>query len=157
MYGLIYEAVAGIAQLGERQTEDLKVACSIHAHRNSPVFPFSLLLGSLLTSTRKYVLACAIFASLNNVLLRYDVGVRSGARGIPEDIRGATGSSARDSERHFAFRYNDTCIFIPSIDHRTSFGWGRYRLRSHDCSGLYCRDISQLSIEDILPPSLRFA
>ncbi|CAK7322462.1 unnamed protein product [Dovyalis caffra] len=25
--------VAGIAQLGERQTEDLKVACSIHAHR----------------------------------------------------------------------------------------------------------------------------
>jgi len=25
---------AGIAQLGERQTEDLKVACSIHAHRN---------------------------------------------------------------------------------------------------------------------------
>ncbi|AET03688.1 hypothetical protein MTR_8g074620 [Medicago truncatula] len=24
---------AGIAQLGERQTEDLKVACSIHAHR----------------------------------------------------------------------------------------------------------------------------
>ncbi|PON90654.1 hypothetical protein TorRG33x02_135110, partial [Trema orientale] len=23
----------GIAQLGERQTEDLKVACSIHAHR----------------------------------------------------------------------------------------------------------------------------
>jgi hypothetical protein len=28
---------AGIAQLGERQTEDLKVACSIHAHR----IPFS--------------------------------------------------------------------------------------------------------------------
>ncbi|CAK7335586.1 unnamed protein product [Dovyalis caffra] len=26
-------SVAGIAQLGERQTEDLKVACSIHAHR----------------------------------------------------------------------------------------------------------------------------
>ncbi|AES99043.1 hypothetical protein MTR_5g075980 [Medicago truncatula] len=25
--------IAGIAQLGERQTEDLKVACSIHAHR----------------------------------------------------------------------------------------------------------------------------
>ncbi|MED6154963.1 putative polyol transporter 4 [Stylosanthes scabra] len=30
-------------------------------------------------STRKYVLACAIFASLNNVLLGYDVGVMSGA------------------------------------------------------------------------------
>ena len=29
---------AGIAQLGERQTEDLKVACSIHAHRNHIVF-----------------------------------------------------------------------------------------------------------------------
>ena len=26
---------AGIAQLGERQTEDLKVACSIHAHRKT--------------------------------------------------------------------------------------------------------------------------
>ncbi|KAI3673853.1 hypothetical protein L6452_39983 [Arctium lappa] len=25
--------VAGIAQLGERQTEDLKVTCSIHVHR----------------------------------------------------------------------------------------------------------------------------
>ncbi len=31
-------SVAGIAQLGERQTEDLKVACSIHAHRNNFVF-----------------------------------------------------------------------------------------------------------------------
>ncbi|KAJ0049682.1 hypothetical protein Pint_16406 [Pistacia integerrima] len=29
---LLYQ-FAGIAQLGERQTEDLKVACSIHAHR----------------------------------------------------------------------------------------------------------------------------
>ncbi|GLT86927.1 hypothetical protein SLE2022_050340 [Rubroshorea leprosula] len=29
--------------------------------------------------TRKYVLACAIFASLNNVLVGYDVGVMSGA------------------------------------------------------------------------------
>jgi len=28
-----YSFHAGIAQLGERQTEDLKVACSIHAHR----------------------------------------------------------------------------------------------------------------------------
>ncbi|KAG8641453.1 probable polyol transporter 4 [Manihot esculenta] len=31
------------------------------------------------SSTRKYVLACAIFASLNSVLLGYDVGVMSGA------------------------------------------------------------------------------
>lgn len=31
------------------------------------------------SSTRKYVLACAVFASLNNVLLGYDVGVMSGA------------------------------------------------------------------------------
>ena len=31
---------AGIAQLGERQTEDLKVACSIHAHRIFTVFFF---------------------------------------------------------------------------------------------------------------------
>ena len=30
----VFWHVAGIAQLGERQTEDLKVACSIHAHRN---------------------------------------------------------------------------------------------------------------------------
>ena len=29
---------AGIAQLGERQTEDLKVACSIHAHRTKRFF-----------------------------------------------------------------------------------------------------------------------
>ena len=37
---------AGIAQLGERQTEDLKVACSIHAHRIvlfCPLSFFSLL------------------------------------------------------------------------------------------------------------------
>ena len=32
IYFKIYH-IAGIAQLGERQTEDLKVACSIHAHR----------------------------------------------------------------------------------------------------------------------------
>ncbi|KAK8998266.1 hypothetical protein V6N11_083657 [Hibiscus sabdariffa] len=32
--------LAGIAQLGERQTEDLKVACSIHAHRNRIFSPF---------------------------------------------------------------------------------------------------------------------
>jgi len=31
---------AGIAQLGERQTEDLKVACSIHAHRTLHFFNF---------------------------------------------------------------------------------------------------------------------
>ena len=30
---LYFYSTAGIAQLGERQTEDLKVACSIHAHR----------------------------------------------------------------------------------------------------------------------------
>jgi hypothetical protein len=30
---LLPKPTAGIAQLGERQTEDLKVACSIHAHR----------------------------------------------------------------------------------------------------------------------------
>ncbi|KAK4765868.1 hypothetical protein SAY87_007510 [Trapa incisa] len=29
----VFNQRAGIAQLGERQTEDLKVACSIHAHR----------------------------------------------------------------------------------------------------------------------------
>ncbi|MFQ6625369.1 hypothetical protein Gotur_006072 [Gossypium turneri] len=39
-------------------------------------------------STRKYVLACAIFASLNNVLLGYDVGVMSGAIiFIQEDLK----------------------------------------------------------------------
>ena len=31
---LKYVTSAGIAQLGERQTEDLKVTCSIHVHRN---------------------------------------------------------------------------------------------------------------------------
>ena len=35
--------IAGIAQLGERQTEDLKVACSIHAHRILLVFAIFLL------------------------------------------------------------------------------------------------------------------
>ncbi|KAL1299095.1 hypothetical protein HN51_043501 [Arachis hypogaea] len=40
------------------------------------------------SSTRKYVLACAIFASLNNVLLGYDVGVMSGAViFIKEDLK----------------------------------------------------------------------
>ncbi len=34
---------AGIAQLGERQTEDLKVACSIHAHRKHVSGTFSLI------------------------------------------------------------------------------------------------------------------
>ncbi|OIV99233.1 hypothetical protein TanjilG_06538 [Lupinus angustifolius] len=39
-------------------------------------------------STWKYVLACAIFASLNNVLLGYDVGVMSGAViFIKEDLK----------------------------------------------------------------------
>ncbi|KAF7805917.1 putative polyol transporter 4 [Senna tora] len=39
-------------------------------------------------STRKYVLACAVFASLNNVLLGYDVGVMSGAIiFIKEDLK----------------------------------------------------------------------
>ncbi|XP_028761639.1 probable polyol transporter 4 [Neltuma alba] len=39
-------------------------------------------------STRKYVLACAVFASLNNVLLGYDVGVMSGAViFIKEDLK----------------------------------------------------------------------
>jgi hypothetical protein len=35
-----FRTAAGIAQLGERQTEDLKVACSIHAHRISLSFFF---------------------------------------------------------------------------------------------------------------------
>ncbi|KAJ7981435.1 putative Sugar transporter [Quillaja saponaria] len=40
------------------------------------------------SSTRKYVIACAIFASLNNVLLGYDVGVMSGAIiFIKEDLK----------------------------------------------------------------------
>ncbi|KAK8469571.1 hypothetical protein PHAVU_005G105000 [Phaseolus vulgaris] len=39
-------------------------------------------------STRKYVIACATFASLNNVLLGYDVGVMSGAViFIKEDLK----------------------------------------------------------------------
>ena len=33
---------AGIAQLGERQTEDLKVACSIHAHRTIFIYIYRL-------------------------------------------------------------------------------------------------------------------
>ncbi|WCJ30689.1 Major facilitator superfamily protein [Euphorbia peplus] len=40
------------------------------------------------SSTRKYVLACAFFASLNSVLLGYDVGVMSGAIiFIQEDLK----------------------------------------------------------------------
>ncbi|KAJ9550177.1 hypothetical protein OSB04_014222 [Centaurea solstitialis] len=40
------------------------------------------------TSTRKYVFACAVFASLNNALLGYDVGVMSGAIiFIQEDLK----------------------------------------------------------------------
>ncbi|KAL5581804.1 hypothetical protein UlMin_014246 [Ulmus minor] len=40
------------------------------------------------SSTRKYVFACAVFASLNNVLLGYDVGVMSGAiLFIQEDLK----------------------------------------------------------------------
>ncbi|KAG8364688.1 hypothetical protein BUALT_Bualt18G0024500 [Buddleja alternifolia] len=39
-------------------------------------------------STRKYVFACSVFASLNNVLLGYDVGVMSGAvLFIQEDLK----------------------------------------------------------------------
>ncbi|CAI9783663.1 unnamed protein product [Fraxinus pennsylvanica] len=41
-----------------------------------------------INSTRKYVIACAVFASLNNVLLGYDVGVMSGAIiFIKEDLK----------------------------------------------------------------------
>ena len=37
-YQVIHHNIAGIAQLGERQTEDLKVTCSIHVHRkNNPI------------------------------------------------------------------------------------------------------------------------
>ncbi|XP_052179207.1 probable polyol transporter 4 [Diospyros lotus] len=40
------------------------------------------------SSTRKYVIACAVFASLNSVLLGYDVGVMSGAiLFIQEDLK----------------------------------------------------------------------
>ncbi|KAF5726391.1 polyol transporter 4 [Tripterygium wilfordii] len=40
------------------------------------------------SSTRKYVIACAVFASLNHVLLGYDVGVMSGAIiFIQEDLK----------------------------------------------------------------------
>lgn len=40
------------------------------------------------SSTRKYVFACAVFASLNSVLLGYDVGVMSGAiLFIQEDLK----------------------------------------------------------------------
>lgn len=40
------------------------------------------------STTRKYVFACAVFASLNNVLLGYDVGVMSGAIiFIQEDLK----------------------------------------------------------------------
>ncbi|CAN0896848.1 Probable polyol transporter 4 [Linum grandiflorum] len=40
------------------------------------------------STTRKYVLACAVFASLNSVLLGYDVGVMSGAIiFIQEDLK----------------------------------------------------------------------
>ncbi|KAK2651077.1 hypothetical protein Ddye_018566 [Dipteronia dyeriana] len=40
------------------------------------------------STTRRYVLACAVFASLNNVILGYDVGVMSGAViFIQEDLK----------------------------------------------------------------------
>ncbi|KAK4386076.1 putative polyol transporter 4, partial [Sesamum angolense] len=39
-------------------------------------------------TTRRYVFACSVFASLNNVLLGYDVGVMSGAiLFIQEDLK----------------------------------------------------------------------
>jgi hypothetical protein len=44
--------VAAIAQLGERQTEDLKVLCSIHNRGN---FPFLLAIGFFGESLAIYV------------------------------------------------------------------------------------------------------
>lgn len=47
-----------------------------------------VIVNDLSDSTRKYVFACAIFASLNSVLLGYDVGVMSGAIiFIKEDLK----------------------------------------------------------------------
>ena len=40
-YQVIHHNIAGIAQLGERQTEDLKVTCSILVHRKNNPIPFS--------------------------------------------------------------------------------------------------------------------
>ena len=52
---------AGIAQLGERQTEDLKVACSIHAHRIVFIIFNCFLLNSQVVSCTSILLLFDLF------------------------------------------------------------------------------------------------
>jgi hypothetical protein len=56
---------AGIAQLGERQTEDLKVTCSIHVHRI--LFIFDLHAGSF-KSTHNHIILFNIHAFMMSAL-----------------------------------------------------------------------------------------
>ena len=62
---------AGIAQLGERQTEDLKVACSIHAHRiilyfnsNNLLLHVSPYLLQIYAQSLFFILTHSLFCSL---------------------------------------------------------------------------------------------
>lgn len=53
--------IAGIAQLGERQTEDLKVTCSIHVHR---IFISSIIQPPRISSLKAQfcvLLGCSIY------------------------------------------------------------------------------------------------
>ncbi|GAB2252470.1 hypothetical protein Droror1_Dr00005317 [Drosera rotundifolia] len=93
----------------------------------------------------RYVLACAFFASLNSVLLGYDVGVMSGAIiFIQEDLM------ITEVQKEVLVG----CLSIVSLFGSLAGGiasdanggttpcrdW--YRLRSNDCSSVYSRDIT---------------
>ncbi|GFS41110.1 major facilitator superfamily protein [Actinidia rufa] len=96
-------------------------------------------------STRKYVFACAVFASLNSVLLGYDVGVMSGAiLFIHEDLKITEKMDHGISCLCVPNRcsHNDSCSYFPNPNGRTALGWGRNWFWSHDCPGLYIVEIS---------------
>ncbi|KMZ64232.1 putative Sugar transporter [Zostera marina] len=66
----------GDLDLGADEDED---SALVWAHQNQKKMAIAMMMTKKKKECRKYVFACAIFASLNSVLLGYDVGVMSGA------------------------------------------------------------------------------
>ncbi|KAJ4825871.1 putative polyol transporter 4 [Turnera subulata] len=69
MGGVVLGSKNKYRRMDSEMSEDIDDDASHHHHAQQ----------DRISSTRKYVIACAVFASLNSVLLGYDVGVMSGA------------------------------------------------------------------------------
>ncbi|KAF7823009.1 putative polyol transporter 4 [Senna tora] len=76
-----FNAIPAVEEAKRSHQLTERVEMGFQEHGNGDMGLSSIPLGAKnkTNTTRKYVLACAVFASLNNVLLGYDVGVMSGA------------------------------------------------------------------------------